>query len=97
MKFRKKPVVIEAFKWTGDQEQTEDPVWCIDAIKAGDITFAHSGSPRVEMYIKTLEGTMVASLGDYIIQGLKGEIYPCKPDIFELSYEEVAYIPFPPR
>ncbi len=44
---------------------------------------------NVRMEIKTLEGDMVANPGDYIIKGVKGEIYPCKPDIFELTYEEV--------
>lgn len=83
-KFRKKPVVIEAFKWTGDQDQIEDPEWIVDAIRSGDVFFEDE-DPR--MKIETLEGVMVANPGDYIIKGIKGEIYPCKPDIFQLTYE----------
>lgn len=88
MKFRKKPVVIEAFKWTGGPDQEEDPVWIIEAIRSGDVTFANNVSGP-EMYIQTLEGITVARSGDYIIKGIKSEIYPCKPDIFEASYESV--------
>lgn len=87
MKFRKKPVVIEAFKWTGGPDQTEDPVWIVDAIKRGDVHFPHAGTPECTLCIKTLEGEMTAQQGDWIIQGVKGEIYPCKPDIFVATYE----------
>lgn len=86
-KFRKKPVVIEAFKWTGDEHQTEDPVWACDAIRLGVIYFIDIGTPRCSLHIKTLEGTMAAQAGDWIIQGVKGEIYPCKPDIFTATYD----------
>lgn len=89
MKYRKKPIVIEAFKWTGDRDQTEDPIWIIDAIRRDDVWFANSGTEACTMCIRTLEGVMTAQRGDYIIQGVKGEIYPCKPDIFEASYEVV--------
>lgn len=90
MKYRKKPVVIEAFLWTGDQHQIEDPAWACEAIKAGGIWFSNPGTPEVCLEIVTLEGTMTARRGDYIIKGVKGEIYPCKPDIFELTYEPVT-------
>jgi len=90
MKYRKKPIVIEAFKWTGGPDQTDDPVWAVEAIKAGSIRFENSGTPNVVMLIDTLEGTMRGNQGDYIIQGVKGEIYPCKPDIFEATYEAVC-------
>jgi len=89
MKFRKKPVVIEAFKWTGDEKQIEDPVWMVDTLRNFDAHFNYDGTVRVSMTIKTLEGNMTASRGDYIIQGVNGEIYPCKPDIFTKTYEEV--------
>ena len=84
MKYRKKPVVIEAFRWTGGPDQTEDPIWIIEKIKEGDVTFG-----KTNMKIKTLEGIMTATSGDWIIKGINGEIYPCKPDIFEMTYEEV--------
>ena len=84
MKYRKKPVTIEAFIWTGGPDQTEDPDWIVEAIRKGIVQVHRDG-----LYIKTLEGIMKANIGDYIIQGVKGEIYPCKPDIFEMTYESV--------
>lgn len=89
MKFRKKPVVIEAFKWTGGPDQTEDPIWIVQAIKENKVFFVNTGTEDVELCIATLEGVMTAKQGDFIIQGIKGEIYPCKPDIFEATYEAV--------
>ena len=85
MKYRKKPVVIEAFKWTGGIDQLEDPEWIVEEIKKGNVWFDRPST----MKIKTLEGVMTAQIGDYIIQGVNGEIYPCKPDIFEKTYEVV--------
>lgn len=87
-RFRKKPVVIDAFQWTGDETQLEDPVWIVEMIKAGTVEISPHES-GIYLHIKTLEGEMHASPGDYIIRGIKGEIYPCKPDIFEQSYEMV--------
>ena len=89
MKYRKKPVVIDAFKWTGGPEQAEDPEWIIEAIKAGTVRFVCEGHPGCFMLIDTLEGTHKANQGDYIIRGIKGELYPCKPDIFEQTYETI--------
>lgn len=94
MKYRKKPIVIEAFKWTGGHNQKEDPEWIVEAIKAGDVWFNRldANGNVVEhsmMRITTLEGIMTAEVGDYIIKGIKGEIYPCKPDIFEATYDKV--------
>jgi hypothetical protein len=86
-KFRKKPIIIEAFQWTGGPEQTEDPDWIIDALVNGT-AFFDIEVPHV-MKIITLEGIMTVSRGDYIIQGVNGEIYPCRPDIFEKTYEHV--------
>lgn len=88
--YRKKPVVIEAFKWTGGPDQTEDPEWMITALNHEEAYFEGKGSPSVVMKIKTLEGVMTAQQGDWIIKGVKGEIYPCKPDIFEATYEPVT-------
>jgi len=77
--YRKKPIVIEAVQLTEDN---------IDALIGfcGDKIKAH---PLTGVVIETLEGNMLASAGDYIIKGVKGEFYPCKPDIFEQTYEEV--------
>ena len=90
MLFRKKPVVIEAFKWTADVNQEEDPEWIVEKIKQGFVYFENSGTPQIKMKIATLEGVMTADIGDWIIKGIKGEIYPCKPDIFSVTYEEVV-------
>lgn len=87
MLYRKIPVCIEAFRWTGDKNQEEDPKWIIQAIEDGKVWFNNVGTESVNMEIKTLEGNHIANRGDYIIKGIKGELYPCKPDIFELTYE----------
>lgn len=88
-KYRKKPVVIEAFQWTGGPDQTEDPAWMVDAMKEGEAWVENKPNTEImELHILTLEGTMTAQIGDYIIQGVQGEIYPCKPEIFKATYEE---------
>lgn len=80
MKFRKKPVVIEAFRYYIDPR----PDWFCDRVSDSSITTFES-----HCLIKTLEGEMRGDVGDYIIQGVKKEIYPCKSDIFEMTYERV--------
>jgi hypothetical protein len=80
--YRKKPITIEAFKWSGDVYQIEDPEWIVDLIEHGKVTINFPN-----MFIETLEGIMKADAGDWIIKGVKGEVYPCKPDIFEATYE----------
>lgn len=86
MKYRKKPVVIEAIQFR-KQMSDEDFKSLIHFVGGNNITGA-SGSPINTLVIKTLEGDMTASDGDYIIKGVNGEFYPCKPDIFEKTYEE---------
>lgn len=88
MKYRKLPVIIEAFKLT-NKHGTEQPQWILDAIRHKEVTLAYNNGYFEGMDIKTLEGTMRANDGDYIIKGINGEIYPCKPDIFEKTYEKV--------
>ena len=90
MKYRKKPIVIEAFKWTGDHTQQEDPFWAKQAMEIGTIWIEYRSKHEPVMLIETLEGVMTAERGDYIIKGIKNELYPCKPDIFESSYEPAA-------
>lgn len=96
MKFRKKPVVIEAFQYDGDLKDREGkyyvPDWAVKAFKEGTMYYIiprTKPSDAPELYIKTLEGDHHVSIGDYVIQGVNGELYPCKPDIFEKTYEEV--------
>lgn len=97
-KYRKKPVIIEAIQWTGkiginknnldeiiafvgeDNMHTELDTCAYDAGVAPPVTM---------LYIHTLEGQMLAMPNDYIIKGIAGEFYPCKPDIFEQTYEIV--------
>lgn len=83
-KFRKKPVVIEAFQWTGNNP-FELGEWHFDV---GRTERFHINEDNT-ISIPTLEGVMTASPGDFIIQGVNGEFYPCKPDIFEKTYELV--------
>ena len=82
MKYRKKPVVIEAVQWTGKKGNLLE----VTQLNTGTRIIEKNGD---SLLIPTLEGDMTASLGDWIIQGVSGEIYPCKPDIFELTYEKV--------
>lgn len=93
MKYRKKPVVIDAFQLNERGLVGEDWFW--DAVSRNDIITHHFGKYHPEpawCEIKTLEGIMVAKAGDYIIRGVHGELYPCKPDIFKKTYEEVEAI-----
>ena len=88
-KFRKKPVVIEAFRLNERGLIGEDWFW--DAVTRNDIIthcFGKHYPDPAWCEIKTLEGTMIANAGDYIIQGVNGEIYPCKADIFQKTYTE---------
>lgn len=75
-KYRKKPVVIEAWQ---NSDENEFPEW----VSKADV----GREPGGVILINTLEGVMKAMPGDYIIQGVQGEVYPCKPDIFEATYE----------
>lgn len=89
MKYRKKPVVIEAIQWNGDNLK--------EVMEFIGSEFKYGGNTRYitnkfsyinsVLTINTLEGDMEASKGDYIIKGIKGEFYPCKPDIFQATYE----------
>lgn len=83
MKFRKKPVVIEAYRYTADS--------CLDICAWASIEHEGGFEPQtcgVDMLvIETLEGPMRADPGDWIIRGVAGEFYPCKPDVFVATYE----------
>ena len=82
MKYRKKPVVIEAIRYMIDDSL---PDWFMDRVSDNSIITHSDGTCE----IKTLEGIMKADKGDFIILGVNGEVYPCKPDIFEKTYELV--------
>lgn len=87
MKYRKKPVIIEAIQF----EDNSDRIIEIHEFMGGDtirVNYEDTNNPYLK--IETLEGIMKASVGDYIIKGVNGEFYPCKPDIFEKTYERVT-------
>lgn len=90
MRYRKKPVEIEAVQWTGlNLEEIKAFVGKSLIYDIIDTAWeVGKGRPRVFMKIKTLEGDMIVSEGDYIIKGISGEFYPCKPDIFKATYDQ---------
>jgi hypothetical protein len=84
-KYKTKPVEIEAIEW----DETEET---FEILKKNGMDYGHYNSHVEEKYIRnlgivTLEGTMEAKKGDFIIKGLRGEFYPCKPDVFHMKYE----------
>lgn len=84
-RFRKKPVVIEAVQFTGTNHSADE---VMQFVAAGEVQCSGSTEPGNEhVLIPTLEGEMRASVGDWIIKGVQGEFYPCKPDIFAATYE----------
>lgn len=96
MKYRKKPVVIEAFKYDGDLMDRDGnyyvPQWAEEAYKNGTM-FYSCGVDGDELFIETTPGSVYyyyVGVGDYIVRSATGELYPCKPDIFEQTYEEVG-------
>ena len=87
-KYRKKPVVIEAIQYTGNN--IVEIIKFMQERARGDKTrYLRFDATKMEYFIKTLEGEYILTEGDYIICGIKGEFYPCKPDIFEQTYEKV--------
>lgn len=82
--FRKKPVVIEAVQFKDDG----DVISRISDMGGRDLLLDYSDPTKPVMRIDTLEGQLTAQVGDWIIKGVKGELYPCKPDIFSATYEE---------
>lgn len=91
MKYRKKPVVIEAFQYSPEIWRSEAPTWpdwLQDAIDNGTV-FTQQFQDVAVTFINTLEGVQRCAPGDFIIRGVKGELYSCKPDVFTLTYEAV--------
>ena len=85
MKYRKKPVVIEAIEFTDEVERVIE----LQEFMGSEIVIDYREPENPKLKISTLEGVMEASVGDWIIQGVNGEFYPCKPDIFDKTYEVV--------
>lgn len=84
MRFKKRPVIIDAIQWTGKNTQ--------EILSFADLDGRHdySDHPDCFLIIPTLEGNHRASINDWIIKGVEGEFYPCKPDIFEKTYKKVG-------
>lgn len=100
MKYRKKPVVIEAVQLNAvdinDNHEvdgdpfSESPEWLTEARLSSELNIARqTESDYAHFEVHTKEGVMLAEPGDFIIRGVQGELYPCKPDIFEATYERV--------
>lgn len=92
-KFQKKPVVIEAHQIKKPDPVASVPEWMLEAFDSGVLEV---NEQNLGINIKTLEGVMLGSWGDWIIQGVKGEIYPCKPDIFEATYKSASELTVDP-
>ena len=99
MQYRKKPVVVDAFQYNGNLRNPDGeyhiPIWVAAAFMAGIIHYGYdikdADEAELKLYIDTLEGAHHVSVGDYVIRGVDGELYPCKQDIFEKTYEKVEY------
>ena len=89
MKYVKKPVVIEAIQWDGSNFNIIKDFANVNVRYRSYYEHNKYYESKDTLVIKTLEGEMLASKGDYIIRGIKGEFYPCKPDIFEMTYEKI--------
>lgn len=90
----KKPIAIEAFQYDGDLKGSDGkyyvPDWAVKAYECG--VMYYKPDTQGELYIRTLEGEMYAPAGCYIIKGVNGELYPCRQDIFEKTYETVEAV-----
>lgn len=94
-KYRKLPVEIEAFQFDGDlidsRGRVYAPDWAWDSYQSGVLYYGSIGHREpCDLYIHTLEGDMHVSIGDWIIKGVNGELYPCKPNIFAKTYEVIT-------
>ena len=87
IKYRKKPVVIEAMGPLDETNSEEIRQWCAGIERPANTPTSSPISYDGSLIIPTLEGPMSAQLGDYVIKGVQGEFYPCKPDIFNATYE----------
>lgn len=85
-KYRKRPVIIDAIQITTGMNH---PGWLDEAVKSETLKYHATNAGELSVTIKTLEGLMVGNKGDWIIRGVNGELYPCKDDIFQKTYEKV--------
>lgn len=91
-RYVKKQIIIEAFKYEGDLSANGEnciPSWAIEAYENGILYYKETDDSSLELFARTLEGDMLCEVGCYIIQGVEGEIYPCRSYIFDKTYEKV--------
>ena len=84
MKYQKKPVVVEAVQFV----DTEESILKLSELGLDPVQIDYADADSPILKIETLEGLMIATKGDYIIKGVQGEFYPCKPDVFAKTYEK---------
>jgi uncharacterized protein affecting Mg2+/Co2+ transport len=88
--YRKKPIIVEAIQYNGNCVELYN--WSNGVVVVSPVLEPDENNPSGDyVQIHTLEGTMIGDRGDWIIKGINGEFYPCKPDIFEKTYEIVNY------
>ena len=90
MRAKKKPIVVSVYKWKGMPLNKGWPEWLVEASEKSVYEEGAFYSDEYGWYINTLEGKHNVSAGDYIIQGVSGELYPVKPDIFKQTYDIVS-------
>jgi hypothetical protein len=88
MKYVKKPVVIDAMQYVGQQDLSELKIW-VETFDVEFRTYFNADANSDILSINTLEETMSVSIGDFVIRGVKGEFYACKPDVFEMTYDKI--------
>lgn len=88
--YKNKPVILDAFKWTGGPDQTEDPIWLVTAIASGKASFANLDTSRVSLVIFAAEGAIQALPGDYIARDSEGRVHIFPPAVFEKQFEELT-------
>ena len=82
-------IIVDAFQWTGDENQTEDPEWFVKIMREGKVNFRNRGTSSVLMEIQTFSETVRAFRGDFIVKEIDGDIRPYKQDVFEETYEKI--------
>lgn len=102
-KFKKKPVVIEAFQMTRETRVSNrnwpnwlNQAWQLERDEPGSVFPTEEGTGDGTVSIGTLEGEMLVNFGDWIIQGVEGELYPCKPEIFAVTYDSMEPLTMEP-
>lgn len=89
MKYQRKPLIVDAFRWTGDIDQSEDPEWACEAIKDGRITFCAQGTPACSMLVRTPGGIEEVQHGYFLVKFENGDFGVYAPTTFHSTYDRV--------